>query len=68
MLETILHRYEVETNHGAIVIVGTDEADARVMAEKAGFVTYSAKLVETPKPEHQPDYINWCNQMEIEPC
>ena len=50
MNEPILYRYEVETNHGTIIIVGTDEADARVMAEKAGFVTFSAKKLPPIQP------------------
>lgn len=68
MNEPKLHRYEVMTDYGMVVIVGTDEADARVMAEKAGFMTYSANLIVTLKPEHVTDYIDWCNQMGVEPC
>ncbi len=67
-MDEILQHYEVETNHGNIIIVGTDADDARVMAEKAGFATFSAKLIVTPEPEHLPDYIDWCKQMGFEPC
>ena len=66
--DVVLRRYEVETDHGVIIIMGTDEQDARLMAEKAGYKTYSAKLIVTQPKEHIRDYINWCKEIGVEPC
>ncbi len=68
IMDITLEKYNVETNHGVIVIVGTDESDAMVMAEKAGFKTFSATIaVEEKKPEID-SYLTWCKKMGIEPC
>ena len=63
-----LKKYNVETNHGTVIIVGTDEQDARTMAEKAGYKTFSASVIVEEKTEQSGDYLSWCKKMGIEPC
>lgn len=63
-----LKKYNVETNHGMVVIVGTDEQDARTMAEKAGYKTFSASVIIEEKKEQSVDYLTWCKETGIEPC